>query len=90
MTFIEVEELPKNLRAKAKTRKPQSIKKDLQEFMTRFMEADIRFAKVTYNDAEYVNLCSAQTALVKCVRTFNLPIRVQRINYEVYLIRIDL
>ena len=65
--------------------------RSLDSFVKTFMNMDVKYAQVGFNDYEYTTESSCRGSLACYLRNNpDLPIRVHLVNSQVYLIRTDL
>ena len=84
MKFIEVTSLPDKKRSK-----PAGYK-SIRYFIEEFISSGVKYAKVMYDKCDYTHNRACVSALRKSIKTQSLPIRLQEINTDIYLIRKDL
>lgn len=90
MKFIEVKELPKRIFCKPKYPYERMGKKNLKDYLKEFINMDVKYAKVEFNENDYKTHISAHAALFNAALRHCLPVEVRIINKEVYLIRKDI
>ena len=84
MKFIEVTTLPLKKRSK-----PAGYK-SIRYFVEEFLASGVKYAKVLYDKADYTHNRACVSALRKAIKTQSLPVRLQEINTDIYLIRKDM
>lgn len=87
MTFIPVEELPKkSIRSSEIRSEYHSYKREFE----RFMNMNVKIAKVVCNDGEYGGDYNISCVLSRAVAQLVLPIDVKVRSNEIYLVRRDI
>lgn len=86
MRFVPVEKLPEKLSGKTS----RSSKHKLEDELKSFMDMNVRYARVDYNEGEYDSILSLADVLRQHIRKFGEPIKVVKRNWEIYLIRRDI
>lgn len=82
MRFTTINKLPKPKRYGRMGRRQA----ELQEFVN----MNVKCVKVTLAPNEYANLNTAYVTLWKCIKRGNWPIKLHRIDGELYFIRTDI
>lgn len=81
MKFVEVKELPK---------KRGGERNRIQNFLKEFMNQNVKFVKIEFKDGEYSTWKTADASMRVAVKRSCLPIKVECINEEIYLVRKDM
>ena len=81
MKFVEVKEIPTTRR---------NFQCKFEERLGRFMDRNIKYAKVVYDMDEYTSSTGCALAFKRACLWYGFPIDVKQINGEVYLIRRDI
>lgn len=84
MKFVEVAEVP------AKVSNPRRKRGELKLYLERFIQQDIKVAKVDFGPEEYFAMVGAYNSMRLACKRHVLPIDVTMRNGEVYLVRRDL
>lgn len=84
MKFVEVAEVPE------KKDIPRRKRGELKLYLERFIQRDIKIAKVDFSPEEYFAMIGAYNSMRLACKRHVLPIDVTMRNGEVYLIRRDL
>lgn len=66
-----------------------NLKHNLYEMLEDFVTRGIKYAKVQYDDSEYVSRDYARTAIHTCIKKNGFPIRVCMRNGSLYLERVE-
>ena len=62
----------------------------LQTELDRFINQNIKIAKVIGWEAEYKNVTSAAESIRNCAKRFKLPVTASQRKNEIYMIRTDM
>lgn len=89
MTFVPVEELPKDSRGKKIGDEVCDYHKHESELNT-FMKMGVRIARIDFAKGESKDQISLATSIRRAVKTLGLPIDVHRRNSRLYLVRRDI
>lgn len=84
MTFVEVKEIP------AKANNPRRKKGELKLYLERFIQQNIKIAKVDFGPEDYFAMIGAYNSMRLACKRHVLPIDVTMRNGEVYLVRRDI
>lgn len=88
MKITAVDKLPEEtLRTVANQN--STLRHRMREMLDEFLASGAKYAKVDYTPADFKNVQSAYNALYQAYRIPNLPLRVRRINGELYLTRVE-
>lgn len=89
MTFVPVEELPKECRGKKIGGEVSEYHKYESEFNA-FMKMGVRIVRIDFAKGESKDQKSLEPSIKRAIKTLGLPIDVRRRNYKIYLIRRDI
>ena len=87
MKLVPVDALPRTARGQRCT---YAAQKDLLKFLTKFIDMNVKYARVDYDKNDYVSKTSVIGSLGKACSRYELPVKSVMRDHNIYLVRTDM